>query len=396
MDQSIEAVVAGHICLDVIPGLGHIPSGKLSEYLQPGHTMLVGQAGFCTGGPVSNTGLALHRLGVHTRLIAKVGQDPFGEIVLGLAGGMDAGLASGLVVDPKSPTSYTVVLSAPGSDRIFLHCVGANDDFGSEDIDYKLVFQARLFHFGYPTVMRRMYSNGGAEMTRIFRMAKETGVTTSLDLTFPDPDSPGGKADWVAIFRACLPYVDIFLPSFEELLFCLRKQQFDELTRRTNNSLLDAATPELVSDLGAEILSLGAKIAVIKLGDRGLYLRTSNGDSLSALGRAAPLNPAAWADLELRSTCFKVDVVGTTGSGDTTIAGFLAALLRGLSPQDAVTAAVAVGACNVEAADALSGLRSWDETMARIRCGWSHHDLVCQARGWEKISDGLWQKSTNT
>ncbi len=47
--------------------------------------------------------------------------------------------------------------------------------------------------------------------------------------------------------------------------------------------------------------------------------------------------------------CFDVEVVGTTGSGDATIAGFLSALLRDASPEEAMTMAVAVGACNVEA-----------------------------------------------
>ena len=75
-------------------------------------------------------------------------------------------------------------------------------------------------------------------------------------------------------------------------------------------------------------------------------------------------------------------MVGTTGSGDATIAGFLSALLRDLSPEEAVTAAVAVGACNVEAADALSGLRTWDATWQRVRSGWARHDLVPDAPGW--------------
>ena len=75
-DASFSAVVAGHICLDMIPNLGHIPSGQFSHLLRPGRTLLVGPVGFMTGGPVSNTGLALHRLGIDTRLIAKTGADP--------------------------------------------------------------------------------------------------------------------------------------------------------------------------------------------------------------------------------------------------------------------------------------------------------------------------------
>ena len=47
-------------------------------------------------------------------------------------------------------------------DRSFLHCPGANDTFGPEDIDVERLAGVSLFHFGYPPLMRRMYSDGGA------------------------------------------------------------------------------------------------------------------------------------------------------------------------------------------------------------------------------------------
>lgn len=392
MMQRVEVVVAGHICLDVIPGLSHLPPGKLGDYLQPGHTVLAGPAVFCTGGPVSNTGLALHRLGIGTRLIGKVGADPFAEIVRSVVSRYDPALVQGLVTDANESTSYTVVMTAPGVDRIFMHCTGANDAFGSEDIDYDLVAQARLFHFGYPPVMRKIYANGGKELEEVFRRAKATGVTTALDLTAPDPESPGGKVDWLGILGRTLPYVDVFLPSFEELLYCLRRKDYDELTCTTSGCLLDAATPELISALGQQILDMGTKIAVIKLGDRGLYVRTASASVLAQMGRGQAADLQQWGDVELRSACFKVDVVGTTGSGDTTIAGFLSGLLRGLSPEETITAAVAVGACNVEALDALSGLRSWEDTLARVSAGWAYLPLDFAAPGWQAVHDGLWIK----
>ena len=48
-----------------------------------------------------------------------------------------------------------------------------------------------------------------------FEKAKEAGATTSLDLSLSNPESPAGKADWPAILRKTLPYVDIFVPSIE-------------------------------------------------------------------------------------------------------------------------------------------------------------------------------------
>ena len=77
--------------------------------------------------------------------------------------------------------------------------------------------------------------------------------------------------------------------------------------------------------------------------------------------------------------------------GDATIAGFLSALLRDMTPEDAVNAAVAVGACNVEAADTLSGVRSWDETLRRMAAGWPRRSESVSAPGWRfDAQHGLW------
>ena len=53
-----------------------------------------------------------------------------------------------------------------------------------------------------------------------------------------------------------------------------------------------------------------------------------------------------------------------------------------MAPHETLTAAVAVGACNVEAADALSGIRSWEETLRRVAGGWARHALTLDAPGW--------------
>jgi len=381
--EAYDAVVAGHLCLDMIPDLTHITEQRFAQAFGPGRLTEVGPAIFGTGGPVSNTGLALTKLGIETRLMGKVGDDVLGQVVQEIVGSYGPGTASGMVVDERVSTSYTVVLSPPGVDRFFLHYPGANDTFSANDVRYEQLSQARLFHFGYPPIMRLMYQNDGAELTEVFRRARETGVTTSLDMALPDPSSAAGQADWVTILTATLPYVDVFLPSIEEILYMLRRETYDELYQAANGPhFLPLITPQLLSDTSHELLQMGVKIVALKLGDQGLYLRTAGQSSIKALGRARPSDPASWADKELWTPCFKVDVVGTAGSGDATIAGFLSALLRDMSPEEAVTAAVAVGACNVEAADTLGGVRPWDETMRRIASGWERHPLNMEAPGW--------------
>jgi sugar/nucleoside kinase (ribokinase family) len=379
MRTSCTAVVAGHICLDIIPTLA---SDRFS--FSPGQLLEVGPAILSTGGPVSNTGLALHKLGIATRLMGKVGNDFFGRTIQKIIERYDPDLTEGMIEVQGEISSYSIILSSSDADRMLLHCPGCNDTFGSNDIDYESVSAARLFHFGYPPVMKRTIESNGAELIELFRRAKATGVTTSLDMCMPDPHGVSGRIDWPTVVSATLPHVDIFLPSLEETLFMLYPEKF-------RNFSLTSLTPELLSSVGHDLLSMGPMIVGLKLGGMGFYLRTADAKAWKSMGRAAPENLKPWLGRELWSPCFDTAVVGTTGAGDATIAGFLAALLRGHGPEESVTLACAVGGCNVEAADALSGLRTWDETRARVRAGWSRKRLPLDSSSWEFCNTaGVW------
>jgi len=387
-----SAVVAGHICLDVIPDLNGLPEMDIPRLFRPGRLLEVGGVTFSTGGAVSNTGLSLHRLGVPTQLMGKIGDDLFGQAVTQIISGYEPRLAEGMIVDFSANTSYTIIISPPAVDRIFLHCPDANDVFGVDDIRYDIVRHSDLFHFGYPPLMRLMYIDNGRQFVEIFRRVKDLGATTSLDMALPDPAAPSGQADWMRILEDVLPYVDIFLPSVEETLFMVRPDDYRRLMAESGSEdLLDAITPGLLADLSGRLIDLGAAVVGLKLGSKGFYLRTGSSARLSGMGKAQPSDLASWVEREMWSGCFQVDVVGTTGSGDATIAGFLAAFLRDLQPADVLTMAVAVGACNVEAADALSGVRDWGATRDRIAAGWRRHDLEIDRPGWSFAREsGVW------
>ncbi len=371
-----SCIVAGHICLDVIPSL--LGNGDFASTFLPGRLLEAGPIMTATGGAVSNTGQALHKLGINTRLMGKIGHDIFGQATLEAVESLSKHLAEGLLLAPDEASSYTIILSPPHTDRIFFHCPGPNDTLIANDIDYGLVAQVDLFHFGYPPLMKRLYQAEGAELVEIFKRAKATGVTTSLDMAMPDPNAPSGQANWPAILKAVLPLVDLFVPSIEEILLILYPGIFNQVN--TGAAQID---PPLMARVAADLMAMGAKIVLLKAGQLGLYLRTTGKSALADMGRARPDQVAGWANREFWAPIFQTTPVGATGAGDSAVAGFLAALLRNLSPAKAITIAAAVGACNVEAADALSGIRSWAETLARIEAGWPRQKLAFDTPGWQ-------------
>jgi sugar/nucleoside kinase (ribokinase family) len=126
---------------------------------------------------------------------------------------------------------------------------------------------------------------------------------------------------------------------------------------------------EYLHELAGELLEMGAVVAGFKLGEKGIYLRTAGSHRAARLAKL-PVDIDDWSDRELYQAAFEVEVAGTTGAGDSAYAGFLAAMLKGLPPHACIQLASAVGACNVESIDATSGVRSWEETTARLESGW--------------------------
>lgn len=375
-----QAVVAGHICLDLIPALAAREADLLTG-LRPGALLEVGPVVWSAGGAVSNTGLALHRLGVPTRLLGKVGRDLFGQAIRDVLDRHDPALSRGLIECPEEPSSYTIVISPPGADRVFLHCPGANNSFTAADVPYDELAGVRLFHFGYPPMMRRMYAAGGAELETMLRRVGESGVVASLDMCMPDPAADSGRVEWRGILQRVLPYVYVFLPSLDEILFMLDRPRFERRSARGGASR--RCDFGLLAEVAGELLAMGAAIVGLKLGDEGFYVRTAAGrERLAALRTATDHALDGWCGRELWSPCFQVQVAGTTGCGDCTIAGFLAGLLRGAPLEDAATAAVAVGACNVEQPDAISGIPTWDAVQARVGAGWVKCPTGRLPQGW--------------
>jgi sugar/nucleoside kinase (ribokinase family) len=362
MTNSIEILVGGHLCLDLIPGMSHVTA---KDMITPGRLYNIEPIAVSTGGAVSNTGLALHRLGVNVQLLATVGDDLIGQMILMYLRLRDPTLAELIKIKSGEPSSSTIALSPENADRTFLHCTGTNDSFGVNDIDFELVRQAKIFHLGYPTLLPHLVAADGEDLQAIYAKAKATGVVTSLDMAQPDPNGLIARLNWQHIFKRTLRNVDIFLPSIEEVLLTLRREDYD----RWMPNILSHLTREYLCQLADEMLAMGVVIAGFKLGEMGMYLKTGSAQAFQRL-QHLEINVQVWANQELWMPSFEVKVAGTTGAGDSAYAGFLTALLRDYSPKEALRWACAVGACNVEAPDATSGIRTWDETAARLSTDW--------------------------
>src|SRR5207237_509542 len=121
---------------------------------------------------VSNTGLALHRLGVKVGLMANVGNDLMGQTIVAYLKGRDPALIQHISTQPGQVGSYSIVLSPERSDRTFLHCTGTNGTYEPADIDYSSLTNAKIFHFGYPPILPRFVENDGQGLTEVYQRAK--------------------------------------------------------------------------------------------------------------------------------------------------------------------------------------------------------------------------------
>jgi len=207
-------------------------------------------------------------------------------------------------------SSATVVLIDSAGERTFMHHVGANAATCEEDMDFDLIGRARVFHWGGPAITPRL---DGAPMGRVFERAQALGVTTSMDTCYD------GKDVWLPLIEPSLPHLDLVFSSFEEAC---------GYTGRT--------TPEDIADF---YLSYGVKIAVIKLGGEGVYVKS--------------------AAQECRLPAHRVEVVDTTGAGDACCGGFLYGWVQGWDLERCARLANAVGGLTVQrmgGAEAITGL----------------------------------------
>ena len=286
-------VVAGEINADLV-------LGGLAETPRPGREVLAERSDLVLGSASAICASGLARLGNGVRFLGRAGDDLLGRFCVEemTRAGIDT---SRVELAPGETTGITVSLSS-GGDRALVTFPGATASFATDDVSDDALDGASHFHVSSFFLQRSLRSGLGP----LFARARRLGLTTSLD---PGHDPAG---EWGADLRDVLGEVDLFLPNQEELEAI-------------------AGTEDLEEALGA----FPGTLVAVKLGAAGAA--SLRDESLFAV--SAP----------------HLDVVDTTGAGDSFDAGFLHAWLREEPLETCLRYGVAAGSLSTRA---LGGTRA--------------------------------------
>jgi len=287
MDKAPKRVlVVGEINIDLIcQGYHAFPS--------PGREVLVDDFRMVLGSASAICAMGLARLGTPVAFFGKVGDDPSGHFCLDAmrARGIDL---EAVVVDAGLKTGVTVAITST-VDRALVSFLGSIASMSERDVPRALFSHADHVHVSSFYLQEAL--RPGVE--KLFRDARAAGLTTSLDPGF-DP-SERWDPDLIETLRS----VDVFFPNEVELRGLTGSDDPEEAVRR----LQKGSSRVLV---------------VAKLGARGAM-------AIDAGGRTVHV-PAP-----------RVDVVDTTGAGDSFDAGFLHAWLGGAELTDCLRLGAACG-----------------------------------------------------
>jgi len=127
---------------------------------------------------------------------------------------------------------------------------------------------------------------------------------------------------------------------------------------------------------------MGCAIAVIKLGKKGLYIRTGTVEKLADIGNAAPADPSEWAGKTWFAPSYFVEqVVSTAGAGDASIAGVLSGLLSGQSSNLSLQLGCAAAAQKIQIRKSFGGIDKLSNLLPKLET-WKQENIAGIPESW--------------
>lgn len=296
-----DVTVIGEIYLD------HVFSG-FEAWPNPGEEIFTEQYAWELGGGAVTTACALSRLGRKVKLIGVVGEDQFSVVEARLAN-FDVSAAS--IHKSKGRSGVTVSISTK-QDRSFFTYRGVNQNLSRHLLRDKLLLQgastAQHIHLALPL--------SAADCSAVLPILKSQGASISIDV--------GHQIEW------------------------LQDKQNLEVLRQMDYAMPNEKEAVILAGSPADYLQLCSRLdirrALVKLGAAGAIMMADN--------------------VQHHAVSPKVETVDTTGAGDAFDAGFIDAVLSGLSPKQCLEWACVCGALSTRAVGALDALPSRTEAEA--------------------------------
>ena len=229
----------------------------------------------CPGGAPCNFLAMLNKLGRKTAFIGKVGEDQFGRLLRDTID--ELGIETkGLLLDREIHTTLAFVHTFPDGDRefSFYRKPGADMMLSEEEVDYELIRQSKVFHFGTLSMTDEPVRSA---TKKALETAKASGCLITFDPNLRPPlwDSLDTAKEMMEYgFRYC----DMLKISDNEIQFVTGKEDYDE---------------------GIRILQEKYHIPLIFL----------------TMGKEG--SRAYYQDLRVEKKGFTVKAIETTGAGDT-------------------------------------------------------------------------------
>ena len=310
----MDAAIFGLIVADLIA-----EPMDLRKPPAPGGLAITNSVQLTTGGNVCNTGVAMARLGMRVAAAGLVGNDVLGTAVLERlkSAGIDT---SAVFASQTAQTSATVVAVEPGGERCFFHTPGATRLLDAQAFRqcFPMFRSSKYVQVGYFGLLPALTPQLPEVLAELKRFAPDTKV--ALDTVNPPAEG--------ALLEPILPHLDVFCPS------------------RTEAAALTGER-EPASMVAAFRQFMPRGLIGIKLDAEGCYL--DDGD-----GRAV-IVPA-----------YRVQVVDTTGAGDTWFGGLLTGLIKGMPLDQAGKLANRAAADCCTALGASAGVKGFEDTLSRI------------------------------